>query len=151
MEVLHPLVQRRARELAAEGARAVVIACAGDFPDISCPAPVILPGKVVPAVIGAVTTMRRIGVVTPIEGQVQAATRKWQSDGFDPVVTWASPVVHEEIRRASAVMREARVELVVLDCVGHDEAYALEFAERSGARVVTAQSIAARVAGEWMR
>ncbi|MFN0177990.1 MAG: AroM family protein [Gemmatimonadales bacterium] len=150
-EVLHPLVQQRASELAAEGARAVVIACAGAFPEITCDAPLVVPGKVVPAIIGAITTSRRIGVVTPIEGQVKAAGDKWHNDGFDPVVTWASPLLHAEITRASAVMRSADVSLVVLDCMGHDEAYAAEFAERSGARVVTAQSLTARVAGEWMR
>jgi hypothetical protein len=60
-------------------------------------------------------------------------------------------MVHDEIERASAVMRDAFVEMVVLDCIGHDEAYAMEFADRCGKRVITAQSLAARVAGEWMR
>lgn len=55
MEALHPLVQQRANELAAEGARAIVIACAGAFPEITCAAPLIVPGKVVPAIVSAIT------------------------------------------------------------------------------------------------
>lgn len=147
---LHPRVERQAQALAAMGARAVVVACAGGFPDVRADAAVILPGRVVPAVTGAVAKTRRIGVVTPIRGQAAAAEAKWRADGFDPQVTWASPYVHAEIEAASALMADASLELVVLDCMGHDEDYRREFASRCGKPVLLAQSIAARIAGEVM-
>lgn len=151
LEALHPLVTRRARELAGRGARVVVVACAGAFPDVECDVPVLLPGRILPAVAAAVTRVRRIGVVTPIRAQAPAALRKWASDGFDPVVTWASPSVPDEIDAACDRMREPSLALVVLDCMGHDEARAREFAARTGKIVIAAQSMTARLAGELMR
>lgn len=151
LDVLHPLVERAAQEFARDGAQVVAIACAGAFPDIECAVPVVLPGKVVPAVVGAIATTRRVGVVTPIQSQVGAAAQKWRDDGFEPTVTWASPLEHHELANAAAVMRAAAVDLVILDCMGHDESYATEFADRCGRRVITAQSLTARVTGEFLR
>lgn len=148
MAVLHPLVEARAQEFGSLGARVVVVACAGGFPEVHASAPVILPGKIVPAVVGAVSVTRRIGVVTPIRAQAAAAEAKWRADGFDPLVTWASPYLHAEIVTASALMTDPSLELVVLDCMGHDEEYRREFASLCGKPVLLAQSIAARVAGE---
>lgn len=148
---LHPLVERRAAEFAALSARVVVVACAGGFPDVRCDAPVVLPGKIVPAVARAVARTRRIGVVTPIRHQAAAAERKWREDGFEPLVAWASPYVHGEIEAASALMHDPSLELIVLDCMGHDDAYRREFAQRCGKPVLLAQSIAARIAGELVR
>jgi protein AroM len=147
LDALHPLVERQARALVADGAYAIVIACAGAFPDVIVPGPVLLPGRLVPAVVRTLVHTRQIGVVSPICAQVPAAETKWRRDGFDPVVTWASPVIHDEIVGAANAMRAAAPELVVLDCMGHDDAYAAEFAARCGCPVVSAQAITARVAG----
>jgi protein AroM len=149
-DALHPLVERQARALAAEGAYAVVIACAGAFPDIDAPVPVILPGRVVPAVVHALVQSPRVGVVSPNAAQLPAAESKWRADGFDPVLTWASPSRYGDMAVAAHAMRDAAPVLVVLDCMGHDEAYTREFAERCGCPVVSAQSITARVAGSIM-
>ena len=147
IEWLHPLVERIAREFADEFAHAVVVACAGDFPECHCDIPVVLPGRVVPREVAPLSPRMTVGVVTPVEAQMQAAGAKWLADGFLPSVTWASPVRHDEIMRASKAMRDADVDLVVLDCMGHDDTYAEEFARRCEKRVVTAQDIAARAAG----
>ncbi len=146
IEWLHPLVERIAREFADEYAQAVVVACAGDFPPCVCDVPVLLPGRIVPREVAAISPRQRVGVVTPVEGQMKAAAAKWLTDGFLPFVTWASPVRHDEIMRASSAMKEADVDVVVLDCMGHDEHYAEEFARRCGHPVVTAQDISARAA-----
>lgn len=151
IEWLHPLVERLTRELADEYARAVVVACAGDFPACRCDVPVVLPGREVPREAARRSTRRRVGVVTPVERQARAAGAKWLADGFHPVVAWASPVKHSEIVQASALMRDADVDLVVLDCMGHDAEYAAEFARRSGKPVMTAQEVAAREAARHLR
>jgi len=150
-ELLHPRVVAAAAQLAADGAAAVVVACAGDFPDVPSPVPVVLPGRLIPAVVRAVAPHRRIGIVTPVQGQVAAATAKWRSDGFDPVVTWAAPDDDEALDRAASALRESDVPLIVLDCMGHadDAAHRLEVG--SGIRVLLAQTLVARVAGELVR
>jgi protein AroM len=91
---------------------------------------------------------RRLGVVVPVRGQVEAARAKWSADGFDAVVSWASPVDHAGIAAAARVMSDPALEMVVLDCMGHGEEYRSEFARRCSRPVVLAQSLVARVAGE---
>lgn len=147
LAALAPLVEERARRLAEEGVAAVVVACAGAFPEIRCAAPVLLPGRLLPGVVGAMTRSRRIGIVTPLAGQAPAAREKWTADGFSVKVAWASPYVHDELD-AAAAMRDPTLEVVVLDCMGHGDDYRRAFAERCGRPVVLAQSVVARVAGE---
>jgi protein AroM len=151
IEAIHPLAVERARELAGLGAKAVVVACAGRFPDVPCDVPVLLPGRILPAVVAAITRDRRIGVVAPIRSQGPAARRKWSDDGFDAVVTWASPVAHAEIEAACARMADPSLALVVLDCMGHDDDYARAFSARTGKLVLAAQSVTSRIAGELVR
>lgn len=145
-----PLVEVRAHLLAGEGAALVVVACAGAFPEIRCGAPVLLPGKLLPGVVRAITTTGRIGVVTPLAGQAPAAREKWTADGFSVEVAWASPHAHEEMATAADAMRDPALEVVVLDCMGHGDAYRRVFAQRCGRPVLLAQSLVARTAGELM-
>ena len=150
LTILAPLVAVKSQELAQEGAGLVVVMCTGGFPEVVCDTPVLLPGKMLPAVVGALSRTRRVGVVTPTRDQVSAALTKWKADGFEPIVTWAAPHVHSEIARAAKEMADPDVEVVVLDCMGHDESYRIEFALLCGRPTVLAQSLVARVAGEWV-
>ncbi len=144
---LVPRVTAAARALADQGAALVVVACAGEFPAIACGVPVLVPGKVVPATVRAVAAGARIGIVTPNLAQVPYAAAKWQSDGFHVVVAHASPARHDEMTAAAAVLRAAEVTLVVLDCMGHDDAYRAEFARLSERPTIAVQTLVAELAG----
>ncbi|MGQ0737172.1 MAG: AroM family protein [Acidobacteriota bacterium] len=146
VEWLHPLVEQETQLLAAGGADAVVICCAGDFPVCRCDVPVILPGRELAHAAASRAPRRRIGVVTPMASQAPAAQSKWVGDGFHPVVTWASPMGHQDIERAGACLSATDLDLVVLDCMGHDAAYAALFEQVVGCPVITAQSVAAEAA-----
>ena len=150
MSALAPRVAACANRLAAAGARLVVVLCAGGFPPFACAAPVLLPGRLVPAIVATLTRSRRVGVVVPVRGQAEAARAKWAADGFDAVVAWASPVRPEEMDAAARMMTDPALELVVLECMGHDEECRVAFARRCGRPVVLAQSLVARVAGEFV-
>lgn len=146
-DLLVPRVAAAAATLAEAGASLVVVACAGDFPSFPCRVPVLLPGRVVPATVRAVAAGGRIGIVTPNAAQAPFAEAKWRADGFEVVVTHASPTAHDEIAAAATVMAAAGVTLVVLDCMGHDDAYRAEFARLSGRPTIAAQSLVANLAG----
>ena len=147
MARLVPRVMAAARRLAADGAAVIVVACAGGFPDVPCPVPVLLPGRIVPAVAGALSRTRRVGIVTPNRGQVPDAARKWRADGFEPLVTWASPSQDGEMTRAADELREADLDLIVIDCMGHADDARRAMAQWTGKIVIAAQSVVARVAG----
>jgi protein AroM len=147
LDRLVPRVTSAARKLAADGASVIVVACAGGFPDVPCPVPVLLPGRIVPAVAGALSRTRRVGIVTPNRAQVPFAERKWRADGFDPTVTWASPSQDDEMARAADELRGADLDLIVIDCMGHADDARRAMAEWTGKLVIAAQSVVARVAG----
>ncbi len=147
-ETLAPLVEQRMRDLVADGASAVGLLCTGRFHSFECGVPVLMPGKLLPAVAGAIAPSRRIGVVTPIESQVEPMRELWEADGFSVTVAVSSPYHEGENAVAAAVMAEAAPELVVLDCMGHGPASRDEFSRLSGRPVLTAQTLLAKVAGE---
>ena len=149
MNILLPMVTERAHQLTNWGAQLVVVLCAGGFPELDCRVPVLLPGKLVPAVVGTLTRTRRIGVVTPISGQVEAARAKWQSDGFWVHVAHASPYQRGELRTVATELADPSLELVVLDCMGHGTEYQRTFAHYCGRPTILAQTLVARVTGEF--
>lgn len=147
LDRLVPRVTAAARRLAAEGASVIVVACAGAFPDVPCPVPVLLPGRIVPAVAGALSRTRRVGIVTPNRAQVPFAEAKWRADGFEPTVTWASPSRDDEMARAAGELIGADLDLVVIDCMGHADDARRAMALATGRPVIAAQSVVAKVAG----
>lgn len=147
-QALAPLVERRMRELVSAGATAVGLLCTGRFHDFDPGVPVLMPGKLLPAVAGAIAPSRRIGAVTPIESQVDPMRKLWEADGFSVTVAVSSPYHEGENEAAAAVMADADLELVVLDCMGHGPASRDEFSRLSGRPVLTAQTLLAKVASE---
>lgn len=147
LEALVPRVTACATSLAAAGVRLVVIWCAGDFPDIPCPVPVLRPGRLLPGCAAEMMQTRNIGVVTPVPRQIDAARAKWQADGFAATVTWAAPGNADDLARAGRELAGPAIELVVLDCMGHGEDARRDLARASGHPVISAQSLTARVAG----
>lgn len=147
LPTIHQRVVAVAQALADDGVYAIVVACAGDFPEVPCAVPVLLPGRILPAAVRAMVRSNHIGVVSPIAGQIAAAETKWRADAFDPVMSWASPVIEHEIEAAAETMRRAAPELVVLDCMGHGDDYTRRFADLCRRPVISAQSVTARIAG----
>ena len=147
LDRLVPRVTAAARGLAADGAALIVVACAGAFPDVPCPVPVLLPGRIVPAVAGALSRTRRVGIVTPNRAQLPHAEAKWRADGFEPRVAWASPSRDDEMARAAGELRGADLDLIVIDCMGHADAARRAMAQWTGRLVIAAQSVVAKVAG----
>jgi len=147
LSALVPRVTACAADMEAAGAQLVVVWCAGDFPAIASRVPVLRPGRLVPAVAAEIAPTRRVGVVAPLRGQVDAARAKWQADGFNATVTWAAPGQADDLARAAHELADPDIELVILDCMGHGEDARLELARASRHPVVSAQSVTARVAG----
>lgn len=150
LALLAPLVAQRAQEMVARGAGGIVVCCAGDFPDIDCGVTVLYPGRLLSAIAGAVCRTRRIGVVSPIEAQMEPARRKWEEDGFTVTMAYASAFHRDEFVLAAAGMSDPGIELVILDCMDHGPDDRDEFSRLSGRPVLAARSLATQVAGEIM-
>jgi|AP95_1055475.scaffolds.fasta_scaffold01269_1 protein AroM len=148
LSALQPLAAKHVEALAAAGAKAIVILGAPDFPEFDCDVPVIRPGRIMPAIAGAIAQTRRIGIVTPIEGQAAAAKVKWEADGFSVKVAVCSPYDESEVESAAAQLTDPDLEVVILDGMSFNSEMRNRFAELSGRPTLLVQTLVARIAGE---
>jgi protein AroM len=149
MQRLLPLLNRCARELAGDGASLALLICAGAFPDLESPIPVLYPGRIVPAVVAQLSATRRIGIVTPNPGQVASARQHWQRHDFSVEICVASPKEAGALERAAETLRQPDLELIVLDCMGFGPESGRRLAKLVGRPVICPQSLIARVMGEF--
>mgnify|MGYP001813576800 CR=1 FL=1 len=147
---LLPLLEKKAAELAKAGAEAAVLMCAGNFPDLKSSIPIIYPGRVVPAVVSAISGTKRIGIITPNPGQMEPAQEHWRQKGFTVKAAVASPKDPAALEAAAAEMRDSTLELVVLDCMGFGPDAGRRMRRLCGRPVICPQSLVARVTAEMM-
>jgi protein AroM len=76
---------------------------------------------------------------------------RWRADGFDPVVVPLSPYEEENpvaLARAADALRSAHAGLVVMDCIGFRKKTRDELRAATGAPVLVANRLVARVLAE---
>ncbi|WP_028562776.1 AroM family protein [Paenibacillus pinihumi] len=112
--LLAPL-SAKACKLADTGACLIVLLCAGDFPPILSPVPVLLPGRLLEGAVRSVAAGGRLGVIVPADSQHRVADRRWRLAGFEPVIMTAS--VSGGNHLLAGKLRSAGVRQVVLDCI----------------------------------
>jgi len=118
LERLRPLLDERATEIAAEGAALTALVCAGNFPDLASPVPVLYPSRVLSALARAICRGNRIGIVLPNTRQVDMAVAHWRTKGFEATPAVASPIDSAALPQAARVLADPNLELIVLDCMG---------------------------------
>lgn len=148
MHRLVPLLESAAYRLSEQGVRIGVLMCAGNFADLNSPIPLIYPGRLVPAVAGAMFPSGRLGIITPNPGQKAPARAAWESRGFEVVITVASPKDPLLLNSKADELRGQKLDLVVLDCMGFCPDQANEVRRRCGHRVICPQSLVAQVCAE---
>jgi protein AroM len=147
---LKPFLDARARQVAAEGAAVSALMCAGNFPDLDSPIPMIYPSRILTAVARGICRGNRIGVITPNDGQVTAAAAHWREKGFQPAVVVASPLDPEALPRAAATLADPDLELIVLDCMGFAPEAARRMRALCGRPVLCPQGLVPRVMAEML-
>jgi protein AroM len=147
---LKPYLDARARQVAAEGAVVSALMCAGNFPDLESPIPMVYPSRILTAVARGICRGNCIGVVTPNDGQVAAAAAHWREKGFHPVVTVASPLDPEALPRAAAALADPGLELIVLDCMGFAPEEARRLRALRGKPVLCPQGLVPRIMAEML-
>jgi len=135
-----------------EEADLVVVLCGADWSAIRADRPVVNPGRLFPAVIGALAHGRRLGIIKPSAGQVEKERERYREAGIDTVVTSASPYAGDErlhlARVAAEQLRGADCDLVWMTCIGMDGAMRDVVAEVTGKPVVLAHALLARIVAE---
>jgi protein AroM len=144
-----PRVQQRIAELEQRGAEVVGLLCTGAFPDIASRRPLLRPQLLLCNLVRSMAFPGRIGVLTPSHEQRDQTRCKWQELGLDVVVEAASPYGDPDgLERAGQGLRQAQVALVVMDCIGYSEAMKAHVKTLTGAPVILAHALMARVMQE---
>lgn len=144
-----PRMQRLIDALVEEdGADLVVILCGADWSAITSPKLVVNPGRLFPGIVSALAYGRKLGIIKPSPGQIEAERERYRRLGIDAFVTAASPSAEdrvEQAHKAAEQIRDAGAELVWMTCVGMDDTMRAVVAEVTNLPVIFARSILGRV------
>ncbi|PID75201.1 MAG: hypothetical protein CSB23_04720 [Deltaproteobacteria bacterium] len=145
---LIPRLEEAACRLSDRGARLLVLMCTGNFADLQSPVPVIYPGRLVSAVVSAMFPSGRLCIVVPNSGQKAPVRVIWEARGFEVIIKVASPKTPSLLYHEADELRDQKLDLVVLDCMGFNQEQAHEVRRRSGHRVICPQRLVAQVCAE---
>ena len=146
-----PLLQERIDAFGEDGVHAILLLCTGAFPEFKTDRLIVQPQDALyHLVLGLAGRSRRIGVMTPLTGQIAQTRAKWEEYGIDPIVAAASPyTADDEVTPAARDLAERGADLIFMDCMG----YSLSMKARAktaagGCPIVLARSAIARVLAE---
>ncbi|MEM3730481.1 MAG: AroM family protein [Candidatus Bathyarchaeia archaeon] len=116
-----PLMQKRISQLEEEGVDFIVIFCTGDFPKFDARVPVVYAGEVLKGFFSGFKCERNVGILVPLEEQIDYAHEKWKAYFKNLVVLNASPYTstEEDFRKVAEKFRESSAELIIMDCMGY--------------------------------
>jgi hypothetical protein len=110
---------------------------------------IVLPSKILSAVVEAVLPHGRLGVFSPLPEQTALIASKWERPGIEVVgVTLRPGSGPEAVDAAAAAMAERAPDLVVMDCMGYRGADKARVRKLVGCPVILAIAAAARVVEE---
>lgn len=139
---------RHLDELENSGAQAVLILCTGEFP-IWAGRRVLIPSIIMKNFVVGVQPQGHLGVLSPLETQVDNTRKRWLSENHDVTVKALSP--NATIKEAEIAVRalvEASPDLVVLDCVSYTREIKNAIYRQSGRPSVLAITTIARACAE---
>jgi len=98
--------------------RVVGILCTNDFPKTKFPCPAIFPFDYLKFLINQILEVRNLGVVVPLESQVEMTKKKWDKE--KTVVVAKSPYTEGKTwNEIAQTFTQEKVEAIVLDCIGY--------------------------------
>jgi protein AroM len=137
------------QRLRADGARALLFNCTGEFPPIEGDAGVVYPSRVFDAVAMSLLPRGRLGLLVPLAEQLGVLTRKWQRPGIEVKADVLAPSADDgAIRRAAEALAAHRPELIVLDCMSYTPATKRIVHEITATPTLLAISAVSRVLAE---
>ncbi len=98
--------------------KAVGVLCTHEFPKMKLPCPTVFPFFYLQFLIHEVLQVKDLGVVVPLEEQVQMAIEKWGKEMT--VVEAKSPYTEGKAwKEISEIFAQKNVNAVILDCIGY--------------------------------
>jgi len=143
-------MQEQIDRLINEGAEGILLLCTGNLPKFSCPKLVLSPQVILQHFVAGIATGLRLGVITPDPAQVERSLERWTTGHDGPIcVKPASPYGQEDnIEETALALKAWRPDLIVLDCIGFNQAMKQEVERLTGVPVVLPRNVVARTMAE---
>lgn len=128
------LTNERIIDLDKRGCKAALILCTGRFepPDVGMT--VIVPERVIPALLRALN-VKRLGAIVPEPEQIAASLIQYAE--FNPIIRASSPYgTREALAKTAAQFKEEPVDLILTDCMGFTRALGNIVSTQSGKSVL---------------
>ena len=146
-----PLLQERIDAFGDDGVHAILLLCTGAFPEFKTDRLIVQPQDALyHLVLGLAGKSKRIGVMTPLTGQIAQTRTKWEEYGIDPIVAAASPyTADDEVTPAARDLADRGADLIFMDCMGYSLSMKARAKTAAGGRpIVLARSAIARILAE---
>lgn len=149
-ETLLPFLQNELTALEKE-VDVVLMLCTGAFPTLKATKPVIYPDQLLTHVTRAILPAdSKVGLIIPLAEQKEMLQEKWDEARFQLEVEVASPYEGGHFVEAGRKLKEKGVQLIVLDCMGYNEAQKRQVQQGSGLPVLVPNVLAAVIAGQYI-
>ena len=143
-------MQEHIHRLAQGGAEIILLLCTGKFPEFSSKRLLIEPQKVLDHFLYALQGKnQRIGLMIPLQDQMDQAKRKYGRMKGEVIIQFASPYSKEDqVSKAAKALKTANPHVIVMHCMGYTQAMKDRVREITGKPVVLARSLVARALKE---
>ena len=143
-----PTLQRKLKEIEAQGVRLTVVMCTGKFPQFKSKGLVVTPMEILKGVLKGCLKEGRLGVVYPTVEQVEKGYGDWGRPGVEVYGDTVSPYEAGDIEALAGRLAEQNLDLVLLNCFGFPSEVKQVIAERTGVPVIQANTVVARILKE---
>lgn len=149
-EKILPIIQQLINELNEEGVAFIIIACTGKFPEFNSIVPIIYPDYLLNYIVKGLFRKGSIGVIVPLQAQVESIKSKWEDGGFHSVVECCSPYDFDEAELVEAVKRlnDEPIHTIVFDCMGYTEEMKTIVRKHTSKPIVLSRNMIYKVAME---
>jgi protein AroM len=144
-------LQTKIDALERAGCDVILLLCTGQFHGLYCKdAWLVEPDQIIPAATSALIQDRLLGVIVPLESQINSESGKWQRLSRTPLFAAASPY-HDSsagLRAAGWSLESRGANALLLDCIGFTEEHRCELARASNLPVILSNALVAKLLGE---
>ena len=132
-------------------AAVVVFLCTGEFKEIHADRLLIMPSDLLFQVVQSILPHGVVGILVPSQLQFDDMRAKWKREGLEIVLESLSPYQETDeniIKEIASRFTQARVDLLVLDCIGYSAKLSQTLKELTGLPTILARTLVARIVRE---
>ncbi|KHO62771.1 MULTISPECIES: AroM family protein [Thermoanaerobacter] len=149
-EKIQPILQDKIYLLEEEGINQILLLCTGEFPGLKTNKSYLIePDRILTPTVKALVGNRQLGVIVPLEEQIEALKSKYYSYNLDPLIVAASPYKKDLTTFTEACQQiKDKVDIILLDCMGYTEEIRELVSEITELPVILSNALMAKLVSE---